>query len=231
MPNSRPRPWLLAAACLFGSLVLPTLAQTQPGAPAAAPVAAPRTAPPADPPATVRLVDVPALLQRGGHVLVMRHERTELDARADDYSRPTHDCLAQRNLSVAGVAGAAETAEAIRRLQIPLARILSSPLCRAMETARPFGRVEPEARLMHPVPDAAGAFQRSEADTLDLAEGLDTSGGTVLLVTHQPNLRAFGIRLAEGEMAVLVRTGPRQWRLVARLHGSDWSSLARTVRP
>jgi len=56
------------------------------------------------------------LLQKGGYILLIRHERTEVPARADDYSKPTTDCMAQRNLSVAGYAGSQETGKALSAL-------------------------------------------------------------------------------------------------------------------
>ena len=54
----------------------------------------------------LRQGELTQLLKKGGHVLIIRHERTEVPSREDDYSRPSDDCRAQRNMSIAGLAGA-----------------------------------------------------------------------------------------------------------------------------
>ncbi|MEM9996651.1 MAG: hypothetical protein AAF809_03030, partial [Bacteroidota bacterium] len=90
-------------------------------------------------------------LQGGGYVLVIRHERTEVPSRRDDYTQAPDDCRAQRNLSVAGAAGAQETGVILKVLGIEAGRVLTSPMCRSAETARyVFGvGYEIDMRLMH----------------------------------------------------------------------------------
>jgi phosphohistidine phosphatase SixA len=71
----------------------------------------------------------------GGHVLLIRHERTNaFIPDRDDYQ--VENCASQRNLSIAGAANAVENGGVIRFLDIPMGEILASPMCRTLETAR-----------------------------------------------------------------------------------------------
>jgi broad specificity phosphatase PhoE len=80
-------------------------------------------------------------LRAAGSVVVVRHSYAPgsfdpPDARLDD-------CTTQRNLDEAGRAQAARLGEAFRRRGITVGRVLSSPRCRCMDTARlAFGKVE-----------------------------------------------------------------------------------------
>lgn len=147
-------------------------------------------------------------LSKGGLVILMRHERTNVPSRSDDYSRPANDCNAQRNLSPAGVAGAAETGVAIRALGWPIGRVLTSEMCRASETARAmFGRYEIEPRLMHHDNNAERnvivSGQELNALLADIPAG---NKDNTVLVSHIGNIFfATGKLLSEGEFAVLER--------------------------
>lgn len=147
-------------------------------------------------------------LSAGGLVILMRHERTNVPSRGDDYTRPANDCTAQRNLSPAGIAGAAETGVAIKALGWPIGRVLTSPMCRAMETARfIFDRYEIEPRLMHhdntPERTVTVSGQELNAVLADIPAG---GKDNTVLVSHIGNIYfATGITLSEGEFAVLER--------------------------
>lgn len=147
-------------------------------------------------------------LRAGGLVILMRHERTNVPSRGDDYSRPANDCNAQRNLSPAGVAGAAETGVAIRAIGWPIGRVLSSEMCRATETARfMFGRYEVEPRLMHHDNTAERTVTVSGEELNALLADIPAGGkDNTVLVSHIGNIYfATGITLSEGEFAVLQR--------------------------
>jgi phosphohistidine phosphatase SixA len=152
--------------------------------------------------------DLSEKLSAGGLVILMRHERTNVPSRGDDYSRPANDCNAQRNLSPAGVAGAAETGTAIRAIGWPIGRVLSSEMCRSTETARAmFGRYEVEPRLMHHDNTAQRtvtvAGEELNALLADIPAG---SKDNTVMVSHIGNIYfAIGHQLSEGEFAVLQR--------------------------
>lgn len=171
-------------------------------------------------------------LAAGGNILVIRHERTEVPSRHDDYSRPANDCAAQRNLSVAGVAAARETGQTLRALQVKIDRVISSPMCRATETARyMFGPAwQTDARLMHEDPagirDAAAAASEMRHLMAELASGIGANN--VALVGHGGVIHlATGVALSEGEIAVFrIGQDHRPYR-IATFRGSDLDHFAR----
>jgi phosphohistidine phosphatase SixA len=204
----------IAVASLTLIATAPLLAQTTPSpAPAPAPTPATAAAPAPQPVATLENREQPSnqlntALRAGGLIILMRHERTNVPSRGDDYSRPANDCNAQRNLSPAGVAGAAETGTAIRALGWPIGRVLSSEMCRATETARfMFGRYEVEPRLMHHdnTPERTVVVSGRELNAL-LADIPRGQADNTVMVSHIGNIYfATGMRLSEGEFGVLQR--------------------------
>ncbi len=168
-------------------------------------------------------------LRQGGLVILMRHERTEVPSRGDDFSRAANDCNAQRNLSVAGIAGAAETGVAIRALGWPIGRVLSSEMCRSTETARfIFNRSVVEPQLFHhdntPVRTVTVAGREMNAVLADLPRGSDNT----VLVSHIGNIYfAIGLRLSEGEMAVLERQPDNSYVILGTIDPGYISALAR----
>ncbi len=176
--------------------------------------------------------DLIAALQDGGHVLIIRHERTEVPSRADDYTQAPDDCRAQRNLSIAGAAGAQETGVVLRALDIDVSRVISSPMCRSAETARfMFGvDYENDVRLMHHNPRGARTLDIAETELrrvlAELAPGLP--GSNIALISHGGNIfRVSGLRLSEGEIGVLRYTDTGAVTAVGQFMGSDLAPFAR----
>ena len=167
-------------------------------------------------------------LKMGGHVLLIRHERTEVPSVADDYTKASNDCRSQRNLSASGFAGAQETRIALRALAIPIARVLSSPMCRNTETARQmFVAFDIDPRLMHEMNEQGRTNDVAGADLQRVLEGVKGEAGNVALVTHAGLIqRATGLRLPEGGIAILKYQGTR-WSLVRQVMGSDFGPHAR----
>jgi phosphohistidine phosphatase SixA len=211
----------------------PALAQT---APTATPTAPATPAATTDPQPVLKLVSralsasaLSKRLTQGGLVIVMRHERTEVPSRPDDYSRPANDCNAQRNLSVAGIAGAAETGVAIRALKWPIGRVLSSEMCRATETARfIFNRFEIEPRLMHHDNTETRTLAVSGREMNDLLASLPRSTDNTVFVSHIGNIFfAIGHQLSEGEMAILERQADGSYALLGTIDPGYIGALAR----
>ena len=190
-----------------------------------------RTVAPGDPAAEaapLRTEPLIQLLRRGGTVLVIRHERTEVPSPGDDYSQPTN-CQVQRNLSVAGQAASRETGAVLKILGIRVGRVLASPMCRTMETARlMFGRVDPSPRLMHD--DAVGRTSaitgtdlRAQVEELRPAAGVND-----VVMSHIGNIAAaYRFLPSEGEMAVMQRGPDGQLRMVGRIIPSNLDVHAR----
>lgn len=104
----------------------------------------------------------PYLLRNGGYILYARHGQATVGGDRPDLN--FQDCATQRNLSSLGRQQAASYGALLRTLQVPVGDpVISSPFCRAVETARlAFGRnavqIDPfwanAARLSGTVPPA-----------------------------------------------------------------------------
>ncbi|MEM6907553.1 MAG: hypothetical protein AAF494_02650 [Pseudomonadota bacterium] len=173
-------------------------------------------------------------LQQGGLILLIRHERTELPSRPDDYTRAPEECRAQRNLSLAGVAGSQETGFVLRMLAIPVGRVITSPMCRSAETARfMFGTgYETDTRLMHHDPDPEGgrdlekAVEELREMLREIAPG--EAGTNIALISHGGNIvKVSDLRLSEGEIGVLELDESGTATALGQFMGSDLSVYAR----
>src|SRR5215203_5644201 len=140
-------------------------------------------------------------LRKGGYVALMRHA----DARGgagDPAGFKLDDCSTQRNLSERGRADAVAMGAQIRANGISFTRIIRSPWCRCVETAKlmDLGPVDIE-------PAFSNAFVlRDRRDELrrDATAILNTwSHGTLMVVTHGANIQALsGVSPTSAEIVV-----------------------------
>jgi phosphohistidine phosphatase SixA len=145
-------------------------------------------------------------LRSGGHVALMRHADAP-GGFGDPPGFRVEDCATQRNLSEKGRADAEKIGSRLKREGIAFDKILSSPWCRCIDTARlaNLGTVETEATFGNVV------VLRDQRETLTSgARALIakwTARGNLLAVTHGANIQALtGISPASGEI-VVVRCG------------------------
>ena len=121
------------------------------------------------------------------------------------------------HLTEAGREQARKIGEAFRAREIPIARVLSSPWCRCLDTARlAFGRVEP----WWPLVGAPRAPDQIASRVRQIHEVLGTTpvGGNVVLVTHFVTVQdATCERPQEGELVVFTPRGDGQFTSVGRL--------------
>jgi virginiamycin B lyase len=170
-------------------------------------------------------------LRRGGHILYFRHAAT--DPQPDDADPVDFDdCDTQRNLSNQGRRQSRSIGRAIKRLDIPIGRVLASPFCRTHQTARlAFGKATVANRLenLETAQDDTERQQRIEALSALLSEPPGEGSNTVL-VGHGFNITdTADVALAEGEAAVFMPRGENGFRLVARLTPARWVRLAARV--
>lgn len=205
----------LALACAISGALLAPLANAQTPAAAQAPVAPRYT--------SFQLVEK---LQKGGMVMIIRHERTEYPSREDDYTQPSTECRAQRNLSVAGVVGAHENGGLIRAAGIPIERVITSPMCRSAETARYMFGVDYEIdkRLMHhdPAENSDRPVEKAGEETAAVISELEALKltGNVALVSHGGNIfKGTGLSLFEGEVGVLERDENGEFKGIGSFNG------------
>lgn len=139
-----------------------------------------------------------------GIVLYLRHATAPGGGDPEGFS--LGDCATQRNLSAAGRREARQLGRQLRRLDIPIAAVRSSPWCRARQTAEllNLGPVRtadalgslftvPDARR-HPYTDRTRAMIRAHRQR----------PGVLVLVGHQVNISAIsGVAPASGEGVVL----------------------------
>ena len=155
-------------------------------------------------------------LRAGGHVALMRHADAPGGV-GDPPGFRVEDCATQRNLSAKGRADAEKIGLRLKGEGVAFEKILSSPWCRCVDTARllNLGTVETEATFGNVV------VLRDQRETLTAgARALIarwTARGNLLVVTHGANIQALtGAWLASGEI-VVVRGGSGSDEPVGRL--------------
>ena len=173
-----------------------------------------------------------AALQEGGYIIYFRHAAT--DPVPDD-AEPVvlADCDSQRNLSSAGRRQSQRIGGAIGAVGIPIGRVLASPFCRALDTARlAFGRARP-AQILENLETAPDESERETriGGLRRLLSSPPPAGANTVLVAHGFNIAAAAdVTLSEGEAAVFEPRGEQGFRLVARVEPDEWSDLADDAR-
>jgi len=155
------------------------------------------------------------LLRGGGQVVLIRHTLTD-PGFGDPQGFRLEDCSTQRNLSEEGRSHARRIGEAFRLHRVPVARVLTSPWCRCVETASlAFGAAEISAAL-------SNLFGRSEnrqkqVEELAAMAGTPRAGGNLVLVTHGSTILALTrIPVNMGEIMVLTPKGEGRFALAGR---------------
>jgi phosphohistidine phosphatase SixA len=155
-------------------------------------------------------------LRAGGHVALMRHADAPGGV-GDPPGFSVDDCATQRNLSEKGRVDAEKIGSRLKGEGIAFEKILSSPWCRCIDTAKlmNLGTVETEATFGNVV------VLKDQRQTLTAgARALIaqwTASGNLLVVTHGANIQALiGVWLASGEI-VVVKGGSDRNEPVGRL--------------
>ncbi len=157
-----------------------------------------------------------AALRAGGVVALMRHG--DAPGTGDPPGWRLDDCATQRNLSERGRAEARAAGARLREARIAIERVLSSPWCRCVETAKlaGVGAVDVE-------PAFANAFVlANERDSLR-ARGLAAvrawrGKGVLLVVTHGENIRALtGENVATAELVVVTAVADGTLRTIGSI--------------
>ena len=156
------------------------------------------------------------LLADGGQAVMIRHAITTPGV-GDPSGMRLEECSSQRDLTDEGRAHARRVGEAFRTRGIPVARVMSSPWCRCLETARlAFGPPEVWAAL-------GNLFDRPQNRAEQVAQmqafvgGLRRSGN-VVLVSHGSTIAALtGMNPDPAEMVVLTPQGGTRFTVAGRL--------------
>ncbi len=150
-----------------------------------------------------------AALAKGGHVALIRHGNAPPGYGGDPPGFKLDDCATQRNLDERGREQARALGEAFRKHGVRVDRILSSPVCRCLDTARlmAVGPVESSWAL---VPDSSPS---TPVRLLELKEMVSAwrGPGTLVLVAHAYTVGPLiGILPSQAETVVL-KPGSGSW--------------------
>lgn len=158
-----------------------------------------------------------ALLKGGGQVVLIRHALTTPGV-GDPEGMKIDTCSTQRNLSDEGRAHARQLGDAFRQRGIVVGRLLSSPWCRSIDTAKLAFGTTPDV-----TPALGNLFGRSaEADrqlaSLRPLAGQKPANGNTVMVSHGSTIVALtGISPGTGEMVVLTPRGDGRFRVAGRM--------------
>jgi phosphohistidine phosphatase SixA len=146
--------------------------------------------------------DAWAALVNGGHVALVRHGNAPPGSGGDPPGFKIDDCATQRNMDERGRAQARSIGEAFRQHGVAVDKILSSPWCRCLETARLMALGPVESMI------AVASSEQSPELLFVLKQMVaDWRGpGTLVLVTHAVTVRALvGIMPEQAETVVVRR--------------------------
>lgn len=171
-------------------------------------------------------------LREGGYSLYFRHEATDWSqsdqvAKAEDWL--SCDGSRIRQLSAAGRERAAATGEAIRSLGIPVGKILASPYCRTLDTARlmNLGPVQASTAVVNlRVAEYFGGRSAVVASAQALLATPPAKGSNTLIVAHGNVARAATpVYPDEGEGVVFQASAEGGFHFIGRLTVEDWLRL------
>ena len=171
-------------------------------------------------------------LRAGGYVLLMRHASSPPAPLAASSADPQNR-TGERQLDAKGRADAIAMGVAMRRLQVPLGQVYSSPTYRARETLR-LARIGP-AKTIDFLGDRGNGVMMSQAasggsDRLrKLSAEAPLPGTDTVIVTHMPNILAAypdaARGLGDGE-ALVLRPDHGNAVVIARIPIEEWPILA-----
>jgi phosphohistidine phosphatase SixA len=161
--------------------------------------------------------DLWKLLKEGGQVVLMRHTLSEPGVGEPPNMR-IDDCSTQRNLSESGRKHAKAIGEATRARGVQFDRVVSSPMCRCLDTAKlAFGHVDEQQHSGNP---RAGTEDQIKVvrDLRAIATEKHRGGGNVVVISHARTIAAVTeISPGPGEMVVLTPHGDGKFEIRGRL--------------
>jgi phosphohistidine phosphatase SixA len=157
------------------------------------------------------------LLEGGGQVVLIRHGLTTPGV-GDPPGFRLEDCATQRNLIDEGRRESERVGAAFRARQIPVERVLTSPWCRCVETARLAGWGG--AEVWTPLSNLFGRPENRDAQVRQMRARVSErpGAGNLVLVTHGSTIAALtGINPDTAEMVVVTPRGSGRFAVAGRL--------------
>ena len=144
-------------------------------------------------------------LAKGGHIALIRHGNAPPGFGGDPPGFRLDDCTTQRNLDDKGRAQSKALGEALHNHGVRVDRIVSSPVCRCIDTATlmAVGQVDSSWALL-PDRDAARPRLRDLKELISSWRG----SGTLVLVTHGFTIEALIGFIPEQAETIVLRPTP-----------------------
>ena len=177
-------------------------------------------------------------LQAGGHVIYFRHGEKSKDPNIPSRLPEEFDSCLFPNvlLTEVGVTSMQFLGQQFKQLNIPVGRVVSSPVCRCIESAwYSFKDVTVDSSLNGVYErDSNGKFIINESVTEAYAVNLrriltdsPNQGSNTVLFAHSSNILALtGLKLNQGEAAVFKPDGQGHFVLISRVKLEEWQRLA-----
>ena len=172
-------------------------------------------------------------LRGGGYVIYFRHAATDWsqdDFVTADGEWTNCDPARMRQLSSEGRQVARRIGDAIRRLKIPIGRVLSSEYCRTKETAQlmALGPVKTTRTIMNMrVADMVGGREAViERAQQELGRKPDEGTNTVIVAHGNLMQAASGAYTGEAGAGVYEPQGDGRFRIVAQIEPDEWERFA-----
>jgi phosphohistidine phosphatase SixA len=168
-------------------------------------------------------------LQHGGYIIFFRHCMTNWNER-DGAEGNFADRSKQRNLSEAGQREASAIGQSLKVLEIPIEKVLVSPMWRCRDTAQfAFGEYDTTGLLYW----KGATWREARVKMLSTAPA---AGKNLVLVGHQDQLIPIvpGLKrdqLQEGDALVFRPQGDGKYQVVRQVRPFDWATLAGVEPP
>ena len=180
---------------------------------------------------------MPAALTQGGLVLYMRHPKTNAD-QADTDPLNIDNVKAQRQLTDEGRQMARDIGEAMKKLGVPVEKVIASKFFRATEAAKLLDVAPVETNLDVTEGGLVVSPKENKRRAAALKKLLSTppgSGKNLMIVAHKPNLLdAAGkdfFDLGEGEIVLFRPLGDKGFEVVARVPDvTAWKALTASLQ-
>lgn len=168
-------------------------------------------------------------LRKGGYVIYMRHGTSDTTRPDRAPQVDLNDCFTQRPLTEEGRALAARIGAKLVELKIPVDDVISSPLCRAKESAAAaFGnKVRIEEGLMYAGNMTSREKHTALVTTRELLSRPVGATGNRVIVGHAPNLAdSMGYFIKpEGSIAIFRPRGIDGFEYLATITPTDWANI------
>jgi phosphohistidine phosphatase SixA len=171
-------------------------------------------------------------LKKGGYILYFRHFHTDHTKWHEDPIKPKHgemtvkdflaSCDQQRALTDFGRRRSKDVGSFITKQAIPIGVVLSSPYCRAVESATLLAGRKPDDtpyELLNP--GGKLTYEVMAKNVRPYLGKIPKSGTNTILVAHRPQMDDIRF-IEEGECFVLKPLGNGKFNVVASIYDSDW---------